>query len=82
MAIDTSIAIKVVYLLGWTNIIGLALVLLSCRCIIGLKPSSLSKSKIYMAIYKYHCYYWWFFIASVLAHAVFAIVAFGNPFLR
>ncbi len=81
MAIGPITAIKIAYILGWTNIIGLALVLLSCRCIMGLKPSSLSKSKIYMAIYKYHCYYWWFFIVSVLAHAIFAITAVGNPFL-
>lgn len=79
MAIDP---IKIVYLLGWTNIIGLLLVLLSCRCIMSMKPEKLSSSKFYVKFYKYHCYYWWFFIISVAVHAVFAITALGNPFLR
>ena len=82
MAINPLVAIKIAYVLGWANIIGLALVLLSCRCIMGLKPSSLSKSNLYMWFYKYHCYYWWFFIASVILHAIMAIAGVGNPFLR
>lgn len=79
MAVD-PLAVKFVYILGWINIVGLVLVLLSCRCILGLKSTSLSKSKLYMKFYKYHCYYWRFFIVSVAIHAVFAIIAFGNPF--
>jgi hypothetical protein len=79
MAIDSQLAIKIVYLLGWTNIVGLVLVLLSCRCILGFKATTLSESKLYMKFYKYHCYYWWFFIASVMIHAIFAIIVLGNP---
>ncbi len=80
MAVDPLVA-KFVYILGWLNIIGLILVLFSCRCALG-KLVSLSKSKLYMKFYRYHCYYWYFFIISVVIHAIFAITAFGNPFLR
>ena len=82
MAINPELATKIVYVLGWTNIIGLVLVLFSCRCIMNIKPEKLSNSKLYVKFYNYHCYYWWFFIISVLLHAIFAITAFGNPFIK
>jgi len=81
MPLDPLIAAKAAYLLGYANIISLLLVLFSCRCIMGIKPQTLSKSKLYMKFYSCHCYYWWFFIVSVALHAVLAITAFGNPFL-
>jgi len=81
MALDPLLGARITYILGWANIIGLLLVLFSCRCILGLKPDSLSKSKIYMKFYRYHCYYWWFFIVSVAIHAIVAITVFGNPFI-
>ena len=80
--VDPLTATKIIYVLGWTNVIGLLLVLLSCRCIMNIKPEKLSNSALYTRFYKYHCYYWWFFIVSVLSHAIFAIIAFGNPFMR
>ncbi len=80
MAIDPLLAAKIAYLLGWMNLIGLTLVLLSCRCIMNIKPEKLSKSKFYVKFYQYHCYYWWFFIISVLLHALLAITAYGIPF--
>ena len=80
MTIGPLIAEKAAYLLGYANILGLILVLFSCRCIMGTKPQTLSKSKFYMKFYSYHCYYWWFFIVSVALHALLAITAFGNPF--
>ena len=82
MPIDQLLAAKATYILGYANIIGLLLVLLSCRCIIGINPTKLSKSKFYMNFYKYHCYYWWFFIISVALHATLAVTAFGNPFIQ
>jgi hypothetical protein len=82
MAIAPELAVRAVYILGWLNILGLLLVLFSCRCIMNLKPETLSKSKIYTKFYKYHCYYWWFFIISVALHAILAITAFGNPFAQ
>ena len=80
MTIDPLLAAKITYVLGITNLIFLFLVLLTCRCILGKFSVTLSKSKTYAAINKYHCLYWWFFIASVLIHGIFAIVGFGNPF--
>ncbi|PIN86976.1 hypothetical protein COV19_02170 [Candidatus Woesearchaeota archaeon CG10_big_fil_rev_8_21_14_0_10_44_13] len=77
--IDPSIGVKIVYILGITNVIGLALVLSSCRCMLGMRPSA-GNSAAYMRFYSYHCYYWWFFIISVLMHATTAILSFGNPF--
>lgn len=81
MAIDPLIAAKLAYILGLTNLIGLLLVFFSCRCIMALKPTRLSNSKAFMKFYRGHCYYWWFFIISVVAHAILAITAFGNPFI-
>lgn len=81
MAISPALAIKLVFILGWANVLGLLLVLFSCRCIMGINPEKLSKSAIYLRFYKYHCYYWWFFIISVAIHAIVAITAFGNPFM-
>ena len=81
--IDAALGIKLIYILGFTNVIGLILVLASCRCI----PMNLSsifkdlmKSKTYLKFYNYHCYYWLFFILSVVLHALVAIIAFGFPF--
>ncbi|MDP7623277.1 MAG: hypothetical protein QF436_04155 [Candidatus Woesearchaeota archaeon] len=79
MATELLIA-KATYLLGYANIIGLLLVLFSCRCIMDINPKASSKSKFYLVFYKYHSYYWWFFIISVALHAILAITAFGNPF--
>jgi hypothetical protein len=36
--------------------------------------------KAYQRFYRYHCYYWWLFWASVVAHAIFAIQRVGVPF--
>jgi hypothetical protein len=82
VSIDPALGIKVIYTLGLTNVIGLLLVLSTCRCIpmIGELTAGLMKSKTYLRFYGYHCYYWLFFISSVLLHAVFAILVFGFPF--
>ncbi len=76
--VDPVFYAKAAYLLGISNIIGLLLVLISCRC--TLRINKLQESKLFMKLYQYHCYYWWFFIISVLLHALLAIIAFGNPF--
>lgn len=76
--IDPVIGAKIVFILGITNIIGLILVGLSCRCLLGSKPK-LSSNRIYMKFFKYHCYYWEFFIVSVLIHSIVAILMYGVP---
>jgi len=79
MVIDPVVMAKASYILGYTNIIGLLLVLFSCRCIMSIRPERLKRSGLYTFLYRYHCHYWWFFIISVALHAILAITAFGNP---
>ena len=70
---------RLVFVLGITNLIGLLLVLLSCRCMMATFVNKLWKYDWYKRFYAHHCYYWWFFILSVLAHAILAFYIFGNP---
>ncbi len=70
--INPALAIKLIFIFAWINLFGLILVLLSCRCIINL-PLKVRESKLYTKFYKYHCFYWWIFIISVLMHAILAI---------
>lgn len=77
--LDPALGMRLLFALGATNIIGLLLVLSTCRCIpmIGQLTSGLVKSKLYQKIYNYHCYYWLFFIISVILHAIVALMIFG-----
>lgn len=79
--INPLIGVKLVYILGITNVISLLLVMFSCRCCLGRRPS-LANSKRYMNFYRYHCFYWWLLIASIFAHATIAFLAFGIPFFN
>lgn len=78
--IDTALAAKLVFILGITNLIGILLVLISCRCILGWNPEKFGKSKLFMKFYNLHCWWWRFFLISVFLHAVLAIYLYGNPF--
>lgn len=77
--IDPAIGFALVSVFGITNIVGMMLVILSCRCFLGMR-GRLSESGLYMGFYRYHCYYWWFFIASVMLHTVTAFLVFASPF--
>lgn len=66
------------FIFGLTNLIGLALVFLSCRCIVKL-PGRLLEHGWYRKFYGPHCYYWWFFFVSVAMHAIFALTVYGVP---
>ena len=79
--LDPALGMRLLFALGATNIIGLLLVLSSCRCIpmIGQLTSGLVKSKVYQKFYSYHCYYWLFFIISVILHAIIALIVIGIP---
>ncbi len=68
------------FILGITNIIGLLLVLGSCRCILGWQPKFLQSRKWFMSFYGYHCWYWRLFLLSVFLHALVSIATFGYPF--
>nr|MBI4156539.1 hypothetical protein [Candidatus Woesearchaeota archaeon] len=81
MVLETIFGIRITFLLGITNLIGLFLVFFSCRCLIGHKiANKLYQKEWYRKFYNNHCYYWWFFFASVLLHTIFAFLVFGNPF--
>jgi len=78
--IDPLLGARLVFILGITNLIGLVLILFTCRCFPNFLPQKVRETKIYRKIYSKHCWIWWFFIISVALHSVFAIVYFGNPF--
>ncbi len=76
--IEPLLGARLVFVLGIANIILLLLVFFSCRCVGGrfLRPGG----KWYASFYKAHCVYWVLFFASVILHAVIAVLVFGNPF--
>ena len=77
---QTITAVRVIFILGIINLVAGALILLTCRCIPGLKVTGkLMKYPAYQRFHKYHCYIWWAFWVSVIAHAVFAIAFLGVP---
>ncbi len=62
---------------GIANIIFLVLVLISCRCMGMWKiTSKLVNKSLFQKIYKYHCWYWYGFIISVLVHTITAFYIF------
>lgn len=78
--IDTIFAVKLVYIFGYINLISIFLVLLTCRCLLSKYFHFLSKYNWFTKLYKYHCYFWWIFILSVLAHTILAFITFPYPF--
>ena len=81
MAIDPQLGVKLIFALGITNIIGLLLVLTSCRCM-GLSSitNRFFQYTWYQKYYQHHCLYWWIFIISVVLHSFLAFYILGNPF--
>jgi len=78
---QSIIATRLIFILGITNLVTGGLILLTCRCIPGLKISgNLTRYATYRRFYKYHCYIWLVFLVSVATHAVFAIGSIGIPF--
>lgn len=74
-------AVRLIFILGIINLLSGALILLSCRCIPGLKISgNLMKNAVYQKFFRYHCYIWWVFWPSVLIHVVLALALIGIPF--
>ncbi len=72
--IDPVLGLRLIFILGITNIIGLLLVLLSCRCI---GSARLFRHGWYKKFYNLHCYFWLLFIGSVLLHTTLAFLVFG-----
>lgn len=72
---------RVIFITAMINLITLALILLSCRCINMWKLTSvLTKSPWYKRFFRWHCYVWYIFLPSVVIHAVFALTLMGIPF--
>jgi len=79
--IDPALGVKLVNLFGITNIITMLAVLLSCRCLSGAKVAErLWRYSWYQKFYRFHCYYWWLFILSVLLHTTLAFLLFRFSF--
>jgi hypothetical protein len=78
---STVAAMRVLFVLGVVNAAtGLAL-FLTCRCLPTSKIGrGLMARRWFVRIYKYHCYLWWIFWASVIIHAVLALKYLGWPF--
>lgn len=75
--LDPALELRLIFIFGILNILGIALVLLSCRCLFArlINP----KSRIMMKFYSLHCHYWLLFIISVLVHALLAFDLLGVP---
>ena len=69
--------LQIMFVSGITNIIFLILVLFSCRCIgFWRLTSKMLYNKKFQLFYKYHCWYWYGFIISVLVHTITAFYIF------
>ena len=70
----SSTALTVILAFSITNIVLGILVFFTCRCMPGFQfARGLIQNKSYLKFYRYHCYLWLLFLASVMIHAVFAI---------
>ena len=79
--ISAELGLRLIYVFGITNILFLVLVLLSCRCMgVPQITEKLFQSEKFKRFYKYHCYFWWGFILSVVLHTLFAFYFLGSPF--
>jgi hypothetical protein len=79
--LSTLVATRVLFILGIVNLVTGLLIFFSCRCLPGSRiGKGLMKHKWYQRYFKLHCYIWWVFWASVVVHAVFAIIYIGWPF--
>ena len=78
--LDALTAIRVIFILGIINLLTGLLIFFSCRCLPGARIGKwLMKHKWYQRYFKWHCYIWWIFWASVVVHAVFGLIYIGWP---
>ncbi len=67
-------ALDIILAFSISNIVLGVLVFFTCRCMPGFQfARGLMHNKTYVKFYKYHCYIWLVFLASVMLHAFFAI---------
>ncbi len=78
---QSEVAVRLIFVLGISNLVLSSLIFLSCRCIPGWKlTGKLMQYGAYKRFFKFHCYLWWVFWPSVVVHAIFAIALLGAPF--
>ncbi|MFC1902229.1 hypothetical protein ACFLX3_04815 [Chloroflexota bacterium] len=78
---QSILAARLIFIFGIINLVTGALVLLTCRCLVGSNiTGKLTNIAAYRRLFKYHCYIWWVFWVSVIMHAIFAIAFFGLHF--
>ncbi|MFH1181628.1 MAG: hypothetical protein V1702_01595 [Candidatus Woesearchaeota archaeon] len=80
MAIDPALGVKLVFIFGFLNLIFFLLIYLTCRCTPTRLPKKIVQSSFYQSFFKYHCYFWYLLLASLIAHMVIAYLTFGFPF--
>lgn len=78
--IDPSLGIKLIVLMGISNLIWLILVRLSCRCMLKHKfYTNWMKNKRFDAFFNLHCFFWLLLEISVLIHVTLVLLIFGIP---
>jgi hypothetical protein len=82
MDIIHSIAVaRTIFILAIVNLATGVLIFFSCRCIPGMAwGQQLMQLFWFRRFYRFHCYIWWVFWLSVVAHAVLALLFMGLPF--
>lgn len=72
---------RVLFILGIVNVVTGLVLFFTCRCLPGARiGKNLMKHKWYQRFFKYHCYIWWIFGASIIVHAILAFKYLGWPF--
>jgi hypothetical protein len=77
---STTVAPRLIFILGITNLLSGLFVFFTCRCLPGWKLTRpLMQHAWYQKVFKWHCTIWWIFWISVVVHAIFAIGFYGAP---
>jgi len=72
---------RIIFITSMLNIALLILILTTCRCMNTWRLTSwLNKQAWFKKYFRWHCNVWYFFLVSVIVHAVFALRLFGIPF--
>jgi hypothetical protein len=80
--LQSSLALKIIFISAVLNVVLLIMLSLSCRCVpmLGRLGNKLMSYRPFQNFYKIHCYLWTIFWISVIVHMVFAIALIGIPF--
>jgi len=76
--IDAALGLKLIILLGWTNLIFLILSWSSCRCRVRWIEKMTPKS-FYEKFFNLHCLFWKVLVTSVTIHFILGLMVFGIP---